>query len=556
MVMKTRVTACVIAAATVTTAAMAGVTPLQPTAGDPLDGLTADELELFWAGRDAFEMNLSVEDGLGPVFNQTSCASCHDNPIGGPGSQSVVRFGTLGKGGFDPLEIFGGSLLQSQTIAVECQETLPPEATVVAFRVTPGALGFGLIEAIPDDQLMELVNAPPAGISGVAHMVPLLEDDEAPLRVGRFGWKAQLATMLSFSADASLMEMGLTNRIIGSENDPNGIREPLLVDCDTVPDPEDGPDEDGFDFIDRVTHFQRYLAAPPQTPKSGMAGEAVFANIGCADCHRPSFTTADDPGLEDAIRNKEIRPYADFLLHDMGLLGDGIAQGAASTQEIRTPPLWGLRTRDPLLHDGTVGGGTFEERVTMAIEAHGPFGEGAASAAAFAALSAGEKNDLFAFLDSLGRREFDHTGDDIVDLDDFVIFMTCLGQSRVSPDDICAVSDVDQDGDVDLDDFDSFVDAYDAAMTDCNCNDTADIIDVATGASLDLDGDGVPDECGGFCAGDVDCSGDVGPADLSVLLASWGVCPEDGFCPADLNADGEVGPADLAALLSAWGGCE
>lgn len=553
---KTRVMVCGVAASLLSASAMAGVTPLQPTAGDPLDGLTADQLDLFWAGRVAFEANLSVEDGLGPVFNQTSCASCHDNPIGGPGSQSVVRFGASSKGGFDPMEYFGGSLLQSQTISIECQETLPPEATVVAFRVTPGALGFGLLEAIPDEQLMEYANTPPGSVSGVAHMVPLLEDEEAPLRVGRFGWKAQLATMLSFSADASLMEMGLTNRIIGEENDPNGIREPLLEDCDMVPDPEDGPDEEGYDFIDRVTHFQRYLAAPPQTPKSGMAGEAVFASVGCADCHRPSFTTADDPSLEDAIRNKEIRPYADFLLHDMGLLGDGIAQGAASTQEIRTPPLWGLRSRDPMLHDGTVGGGTFEERVTAAIEAHGPFGEGASSAAAFAALTPIEKQQLFAFLDSLGRREFDHTGDDVVDLDDFVVFMECLGSEGVTPDDACAISDIDQDGDVDLDDFDSFVLAYDAAPTDCNCNGTPDIIDIATGGSVDMDGDGTPDECGGFCAGDVDCSGDVGAADLSVLLASWGQCPSEGFCAADLNADGAVDAADLAALLGAWGGCK
>jgi hypothetical protein len=166
----------------------------------------------------------------------------------------------------------------------------------------------------------------------------------------------------------------------------------------------------GFTFIERVTHFQRYLAEPPQTPKSGMSGEVVFNAIGCNKCHVAEWTTANAKGLEAAIRNKTIRPYSDFLIHDMGTLGDGVQEGDANEQEMRTPTLWNLRTRDPMLHDGSASGGIFAERVTAAINAHGPFGEGAASAAAFAALSAGDKAKLVAFLDSLGRVEFDYDG--------------------------------------------------------------------------------------------------------------------------------------------------
>ena len=183
--------------------------------------------------------------------------------------------------------------------------------------------------------------------------------------------------MLSFSADATRNELGVTNALIPTENAPNGDMT-LLASCDTVADPEDVPDAEGFTFIDRVTHFQRYLAEPPQTPKSGMTGETIFNAIGCNACHVAEWTTANDKSLEAAIRGKTIRPYSDFLVHDMGLLGDGVQDGDATEQEIRTPTLWNLRTRDPMLHDASASGGTFSERVTTAILLHGPLGEGAA----------------------------------------------------------------------------------------------------------------------------------------------------------------------------------
>jgi CxxC motif-containing protein (DUF1111 family) len=272
--------------------------------------------------------------------------------------------------------------------------------------------------------------------------------------VGRFGWKAQVATLLSFSGDASLNEMGLTNRLVTTENAPNGNQQTLDL-CDNVPDPEDGPDADGFHAIDRQADFQRFLAQPPQTPRQGMPGAALFNSIGCAACHVSApYVTG---GAEPPLANKTIKPYSDFLLHDMGSLGDGIVQGEATEAEFRTPSLWGLRARAKiaLLHDGRVTGDTMENNLKAAIVAHD--GEGLAAGAAFAALPLADKDRVVRFLLSLGRAEFDEEGDDDVDHFDW-FFLETNGYftgpgSFFTPDDPAAVADFDQDGDFDLVDF-------------------------------------------------------------------------------------------------------
>jgi len=191
-----------------------------------------------------------------------------------------------------------------------------------------------------------------------------------------------------------------------------------------------------------------------------MAGETVFASIGCANCHTPAFSTPDDPSLEGALRDRTLRPYSDFLLHDMGQAADFIEQGAAQPRELRTAPLWGLRVRDPVWHDGRVGGGTFADRMVAAIGEHDSVGsEAQASAQAFDALLQADKDDLVAFLGSLGRAEFDHDGDNDVDDLDYTSFQACFTGPGTffTPDDPCSISDVDQDGDVDDDDFDLFL---------------------------------------------------------------------------------------------------
>ena len=529
----------------------------QPRSGEPLPSLTDEQLARFESGKISFNEDLTVEGGLGPIFNQTSCGSCHNNPVGGAGNQTVTRFGYIGKkGGFDPLSELGGSLLQAEAISDECAEFVPQEANVTSFRVTNSALAFGLVEAISDDDLLANRDTQPENQRGDAHMVSNFEDPTDELHVGRFGWKAQVASVLTFSSDAAQNEMGLSNRFLPFDNAPNGNEE-LLDECDTVADPEDAPDADGFEFIDRVTDFQRFLAPPPQTPQSGMNGEIIFNNIGCNVCHTKTFTTGSDPETEEVLRNVTIKPYCDFLLHDMGLAGDGIVQGDANGQQLKTPPLWGVSYRDPLWHDGRFSAGTFDSRIRGAIEEHGVFGsQGVPSADGFAALSTEDQDALIRFLESLGRAEFDSDADNDVELDDFhgysdtVGFRGCYG-TNTTPDAPCAIHDVDQDGDVDLDDFDIFLLAFDEETNDCNGNGIVDMLDILLGEP-DTNNDGILDECQ-TCMGDVNGDNSLGVNDLLAIIDAWGTCST---CPADINGDGVVDVIDLLYVVGNWGPCQ
>ncbi len=444
------------AAAFALTAAAVTAQEIQPRMGEVVPGLNPAQQARFDAGQLAFEHVFDAAGGLGPIMNDESCAACHSLPrVGGSGAKVVTRFGNSGPP-FDPLENLGGSLLQREAISPECLEFVPPEANVAIFRITPSAFGAGLVEAIKPQDIMRREIVPPPGVSGRAHRVHALEDPpEAKRKVGRFGWKAQVATLLTFSGDASLNELGFTNRLAPVENAPNGNQK-LLKLCDNVPDPEDGPDPEGFHQIDRQTDFQKFLAQPPQTPRSAMPGETLFTSIGCASCHvaTPYVTAAN---AEPPLANQTIKPYSDFLLHNMGSLADGIVQGDAKEDEFRTPALWGLRARAKisLLHDGRVTGGTMEDNVKNAIAAHD--GEGLVAANNFAGLLTPDKDKVVRFLLSLGRAEFDEEGDD--DVDDFDwFFLENAGSftgpgSFFGPDDPQAVADFDQDGDFDLVDF-------------------------------------------------------------------------------------------------------
>lgn len=528
----------------------------QRKSGQPIVGLTPAQLQRFVTGQLDYNHTFIPTEGLGPIFNKASCGNCHNNPLGGPGSQTVTRFGLAGKDGFDPLTALGGSLLQALAINASCFEVIPPESNHQSNRVTNGAMGYGLIEAIPDSALIANRDAQPLAQRGVAHMVGAFEDPNgAPLRVGRFGWKAQVATLLTFSADASQNEIGLTNRFLTSENAPNGNLA-LLAQCDSVPDPEDGPDGTGAHFIDRVADFQRFLTQPPQTPRSGMSGEVIFNSIGCAICHTPSFTTGSGGSLEAALSNKTIRPYSDFLLHDVGINADFIVQGMGTEQLLKTPPLWGVRTRDPLWHDGRVAAGTFTSRIEGAIAMHGGLAsQGVASAAAYAALSASDKTKVIAFLDSLGRIEFDSDGDNDVDLFDFATLKTCYGPGPYTADDACAVHDIDQNGALDAIDAGSFLIAWGGPRRDCNSNSVTDLIDILNGA-IDADNDGYIDSCEPTCAADINGGGQVNVTDLLAVIAGWGACPPiPSPCIGDINGDQQTNVTDLLAVIGAWGVC-
>jgi CxxC motif-containing protein (DUF1111 family) len=364
-----------------------------PRFGEPLPGLSEEEAAAFEAGLAEFVKAETPETGLGPLFNGHSCAQCHAAPaIGGGSGIAVTRFGRLVDGKFDPMESEGGSLLQQFAIDPAVRETIPAAANVVARRITPPLFGAGLIEAIPDDAILRNASRPkPDGVAGRAHLVSDVTTGAA--RVGRFGWKAQQATLLAFSADAYVNEMGITNRFFPLENAPNGNRA-LLARFDRVADPEDAVDPaTGRSDIDAAADFMRLLAAPAPAPAtaSSRAGEALFAQLGCPACHTPVMQTGPSP--TPALDRKAVALYSDLLLHDMGTLGDGIAQGLAQPREMRTPPLWGLRARRLFLHDGRAA------TADAAIVAHD--GEAAASRDRYRRLPPPLRRQLLDFLNTI-----------------------------------------------------------------------------------------------------------------------------------------------------------
>jgi CxxC motif-containing protein (DUF1111 family) len=360
--------------------------------GDALPGLTAAQLALFTGGREEFEAVETPEGGLGPIFNGTSCAGCHSaGAIGGASANTVTRFGRVANGRFDPLDHLGGSLLQDKAIAPEALERVPPEANVVTKRLSTPLFGAGLIEAVPDAEiLLSALRPQPDGVRGRAALIT--DAASGKTRVGRFGWKAQQATLLSFAGDAYLNEMGVTSRLFPKENAPNG-NQALLAIWDLVPDIEDTVGPDGTSDIDHAADFMRFLAppAPLRMTAAALAGARVFERINCSACHTPALLTGASPVT--ALAHKVVPLYSDLLLHDMGKLGDGIEQGPAKMTEMRTAPLWGLRARAPYLHDGRAA------TVDAAVRAHE--GQGAPSRNRYNALGAGERQQLLDFLGSI-----------------------------------------------------------------------------------------------------------------------------------------------------------
>jgi len=362
--------------------------------GAPLRGIGARDLELFRAGLDDFTEVESADDGLGPAFNGTSCAVCHSVPaIGGISTMTEVRAGYRDEDGKFH-ELNGGTLFHLFSIPNHrCQVTIPEEANVIARRAPLPVFGDGLIEAIADETIA--ANADPGdsngdGISGRVGWVNTLEDGRR--RAGRFGWKAQQATLLSFSADAYRNEMGITNELLPNEF-AIGIDAETMKECSPKTGLEDVRDRrTGLRGIDNFANFMRFLAPLDRGPvtEAVRKGEALFASVGCAACHTPAMTTAANP--HPLFDRKIVALYSDLLLHDIGS-GDGIEQASAEAGEIRTPPLWGLRFRRPLMHDGA------SATVGDAIIRHA--GEARDVAERFQNLSDMQKTDLLAFLGSL-----------------------------------------------------------------------------------------------------------------------------------------------------------
>ncbi len=365
--------------------------------GEPIPNLTADELTRFAAGRNAFIKLETVNTGLGPVFNEPFCSDCHDSPpaIGGTNQRFETRFGRRAPdGGFDTLTSVGGPLLHDHAIGTVdggytfVPEVVPSEANVVTSRRTQPVFGLGLVDATPAAVFAALAQAQALSTPEAAGRTAMVTDlSTGQPAVGKFGWKAADATLLVFSGDAALNEIGITSPQFPNEVCPQG-------DCTALAfNPEPGMNDPGGQDVARFTDFMRFLGPPPAPQLVGavVQGSKVFEAVGCAVCHVPTLVTG--PNSDLAFDQVAYHPYSDFLLHDMGTLGDGIDQGDARGSEMRTQPLWGLSFQGRLLHDGRA------TTVSEAIAAHD--GQGAAARDAFATLDAADRAALLAFLAAL-----------------------------------------------------------------------------------------------------------------------------------------------------------
>jgi len=345
-----------------------------------------------------------IADGLGPVYNAQACRECHQNPVTGATSQvTELRAGTFD--GFSFTNPPGGSLINDRAINAAIQERLTTASNVVDTRSSLNILGDGFVEAIADATFTNIRNAQPSSMKGQIINVPLFE---APgqTRIARFGWKNQQASLLSFAADAYLNEMGITSPLQPTENTSMGSS---VAAFDTVPDPEDAAtatNPNGTD-IAAFVRFMRSTKVPPRdtalaATADAVAGSSLFVSIGCSNCHTTSITTAPAGTVINggkftvpaALGDKIIHPYSDFMLHDVGT-GDGIVQngGASTRTKMRTPPLWGLRTRSRFMHD------LFNTTRFNAIQRH--TNEAEPVIQNFLNLSTTQQNQILTFLNSL-----------------------------------------------------------------------------------------------------------------------------------------------------------
>lgn len=418
-----------------------GVRPGANGAGQPLPGLTPNELVFFDAGREDFEEAEGVGDGLGPRFNLDGCGGCHLQPdVGGTSppvnpqvgvatafgaNNTVPSFLTLSgpvrearfkrlpngqpDGGVHGLFVITGRA-DSTGSASGCnavQENFAAQvaANNVIFRIPTPVFGVGLLEEISDQSILNNVaaNGSAKASRGISGRVNRNGNDG---RITRFGWKAQNPSGLVFSGEAYNVEMGITNEAFQTERDET-------PECQFARLPNDVTNVDGATAIEGVSaiekfaFFMRFLDQPipsatvPGGANSIIQGRNAFNNIGCALCHTPALPTGDATVV--ALRNKTANLYSDLALHNMGPgLADDVAQGAARGDEFRTAPLWGLGKRLFFLHDGRT------SNLVTAIQAHRsnassqyPASEANAVVNSFNALSPGTRQDLLNFLRSL-----------------------------------------------------------------------------------------------------------------------------------------------------------
>jgi CxxC motif-containing protein (DUF1111 family) len=327
-------------------------------------------------GAELFRTEFTPEQGLGPLFNQRACSVCHAFPepggVGRNGLETELRVGRLTDAGFDAMEGRGGPVAPAHAISelgVACDRTavIPAGANVTSVRNAPALFGSGLIDAIPDEVIRAGAVARDDGVRGRPNLVRGPDGRE---RVGRFGWKAQTATLELFVAQALRDELGLTSLRAPAGSVPAGTSR-----CG-----ESGSPEVDEDDVAALTDFVATL--PARRPRSSDPdGAVVFKQTGCAACHTPRLQAGA----------RAVPLYSDLLLHDMGrVLDDRVIQESASGRDWRTAPLWGLADRPRYLHDGRA------DSLEAAILAHG--GEAEKARQRFRSLSPAQRRSLLEFL--------------------------------------------------------------------------------------------------------------------------------------------------------------
>ena len=335
------------------TASDAPVSAILP--GEAIPALSDANRGRFLLGRALFERIATQDEGLGPLYNQDRCSSCHDRPtVGGASSASVrvLKATRFMDGRCDRLEALGGDNIQLRVTELFAAhgfgaEDVPLEATDSGYVTAPSLFGLGLIEAIPDSVLLSIADPEDRDGDGISGRLPRMADQ----RSARFGRKGDAASVEDFVESALRFELGFTTPRYPEEEARNGV--PIPEGVDPMPDPEIDAETLGL-----LTDYVRFLGAPaPEFLGRGPAadsvsqGEALFDQIGCTQCHRPELRTgnAEEPVLRDQV----IRLYSDLLLHDFGNGAGDLCGSDALPGEFRTPPLWGLRYREHFLHDGS-----------------------------------------------------------------------------------------------------------------------------------------------------------------------------------------------------------
>lgn len=375
--------------------------------GQPVPYATPAQRADFERGRELAERLFTEADGLGPRFNTVSCAGCHQKPVTGGTSGRFRNFYLLGRtspsGRFEPAP--RGGISHAYGLGEEpVRPPIDAELDVSAQRKALSFFGAGLIAEIPADVLLageDPDDVDGNGISGRANRERGV--------VSRFGRKAQTADLVAFVRGPLNNHLGITTDPLtpeqrrhlpvaadvpsiggltaGLSSIEQGQIAPFDVpftDDDAVPDPELSEDD-----LFALASFTLLLAPPPPDPPTPTTehGRALFAQIGCADCHTPALEGPRGP----------IPLYADLLLHDMGTaLADGLPEGDATGSEWRTAPLIGMRHMDSFLHDGRA------SSVEEAIELHeGPNSEANDAVARYRALTDDERAQLVRFVESL-----------------------------------------------------------------------------------------------------------------------------------------------------------